>query len=277
MERMFRDRTMESEEKLMVKEFGILTAMLKQLKQFQGERLELDQNTLREKDNKGTIKAVEEKLSLARQKVEKSARDWEEKKQTCQQQNEVLWDKKEYYKKTAQKAESARRMAITEKQEISVLLQAQSTELAATEAFLSQTDPLSEQEVLQLVQDLNSEVMQIATYLAEDVDETGGQVDQDVIRTVKGICGPKLVAELPRHDPELTEIAIKTTIAKSLLKSGSGTPRMTVLCSTGFTIGSAIPVSLTCTIPRIPVETKGFRRTTSSRKIERTHQNTPQS
>ena len=63
----------------------------------------------------------------------------------------MLWDRKEYYKKTAQKAESARKMAITEKQEISVLLQAQSTELAATEAFLSQTDPLSEQEVLQLV------------------------------------------------------------------------------------------------------------------------------
>ena len=134
MERMFRDRTMESEEKLMVKEFGILTAMLKQLKQFQGERLELDQNTLREKDNKETIKAVEEKLSLARQKVEKSARDWEEKKQTCQQQNEVLWDKKEYYKKTAQKAESARKMAITKKQEMSALLQAQSMELAAAEA-----------------------------------------------------------------------------------------------------------------------------------------------
>ena len=40
----------------MVKEFGILTAMLKQLKQFQGERLELDQNirelSLREKNDK---------------------------------------------------------------------------------------------------------------------------------------------------------------------------------------------------------------------------------
>jgi hypothetical protein len=104
-----------------------------------------------------------------------------------------------------------------EKDEKVELLKIRSSELTATQKFLSKADSVSEAEVLQIVNDLNEQIMQTATSLAE-VSETPSPrqswVVPDALVFVGVTHGQLLAHKLKGNNPELLQVALQIGIIR---------------------------------------------------------------
>jgi hypothetical protein len=95
------------------------------------------------------------------------------------------------------------------------LLAAKSSELKAAQTFLSKTDIISEFDVLQIVHDLNSQIMQVAATLAEGVCRGTSQqfsVHEQLYKYACDVYGPLLAQLLAQGDPEALQIAFQVEI-----------------------------------------------------------------
>lgn len=94
------------------------------------------------------------------------------------------------------------------------LLDARSLELTAAQAFLSKADTVSEADALQLVNDLNAEIVQIAAILTDQLESLPTcAVRPEIAHEVKAFYGKAFTLGLIGRKPETIQVALQFALA----------------------------------------------------------------
>lgn len=90
------------------------------------------------------------------------------------------------------------------------LLDARSLELTAAQAFLSKADTISEADVLEIVNDLNAQILQIAASLTDDWEgHCCHAIRPEIVHQVESMYGTIFALELGRRNPEMLQMAFQ--------------------------------------------------------------------
>jgi len=208
-------------------------------KQFQGARLRDEERRRRQEEELGSLrhslsesraevqrreKAV---LSLTEEieRLGKRVLEAERELDTTRRQNRTLTDRSMTLATQHKQLESDLNRTKAEQKQTSELLSVRTVELKGAQAFLTKADQLSGADIIKLVEELNTEIMQTAATMAEElainekkIDAEGKEQESDESREAstrtEEIVGSRMTELLKvsehHEDPILIQIAFQT-------------------------------------------------------------------